>query len=109
MTDLVIPDGKLTRKLREYACRENRSVEEVLESLLEKYAEPDSEEAKPKPGSFAALAESALRANIGSGKRVDTSARSREITRAEFADHIRRKMDKPEPDADNSDSATDTP
>lgn len=91
MNDLIIPDGKLARKLREYARRENRSVEEVLVSLLEKYGESEAEE--PKPGSFAALAASALKANLASETEVDTSERTKEILKAEYADHIRRKLD----------------
>lgn len=93
MSDIVIPDGKLTRKLREYARRENRSVEEVLESLLEKYGEPEAEEKKPKPGSFAVLAASALKANLASETEVDTSDRTKEIMKAEYANHVRRKLD----------------
>lgn len=88
MTDIVIPDGKLTRKLREYARRENRSVEEVLESMLEKYGEPDAEEALP--GSLALLAQKAIEADIRSGKPVDTAARSREILHNEYADYLKK-------------------
>ena len=50
------------------------------------------DEGWPPPGSLAALAENARKANLGalSGKQVDTSARSREILNAEFADYITR-------------------
>lgn len=44
----------------------------------------------PPPGSLAALALNARQANLGGGKRTDTSARSREILQAEFPDYIRR-------------------
>lgn len=89
MSDIVIPDGKLTRKLREYARRENRSVEEVLESLLEKYGEPEAEEAPP--GSLALLAQKALEADIRSGKPVNTAANSREILHNEYADYLKKR------------------
>lgn len=50
----------------------------------------------PPPGSLAALAENARKANLGAlgSKKVDTSARSREILNAEFADYITRNWDK---------------
>ncbi len=50
------------------------------------------------PGSLAALAKSAIEANIGSGKPVDTSQHTKEIMRAEFADYIRRHNSKPGPE-----------
>ncbi len=42
------------------------------------------------PGSMAALALNARQANLSGGKFTDTSARSREILKAEFPDYIRR-------------------
>ncbi len=92
MTDLVIPDGKLTKRLRELAQRENRPVEAVLESMLEKYGEPNSNEAPP--GSLALLAQKALEADIRSDKPVDTAARSREILHNEYADYLKKAADK---------------
>ncbi len=53
------------------------------------------DEGWPPPGSLAALAENARRANLGSisSQKTDTSARSREILNAEFAEYIRRNCD----------------
>ena len=102
MTDLVIHDEDIALRLREIARRENRSIEDVLASLLETYANFESEvdKSEPKPGTFAALAASARRANIRSDKPVDTAARSRQILRDEFPDYIRRPVDDQQSDTD---------
>ena len=48
----------------------------------------------PPPGSLAALALNARKANFGKSKYTDTAARSREILNTEFADYIRRNWGK---------------
>ncbi|MDE2747959.1 MAG: hypothetical protein OXI34_03240 [Chloroflexota bacterium] len=56
-----------------------------------KVAPADDDDADwPPPGSLAALALNAHKANLGGGKFTDTAARSREILKAEFPDYIRR-------------------
>lgn len=97
MAELVIRDEQLAWRLLDIARRENRPVEAVLESLLERYDQSMPDETKPKPGTLAALAESARRANLRSEKPVDTAARSREILHNEYPDYIRRNMDKQQP------------
>jgi hypothetical protein len=92
MAELVIRDEQLAWKLYNIAHRENRSVEDVLETLLEERYPQDVGD-KPVPGSFAALAESARRANIRSPHPVDTSSNSREILQNEYADYLKQRME----------------
>lgn len=60
------------------------SIGELLRDLVE----PDAVE--QRYGTLADMARNALAANLGTGKFTDTSARSREILKAEFPDYIRR-------------------
>ena len=95
MADLVVHSENIARRLLDLARRENRSVEAVLETLLDTYSpeEPsETEGSEPQPGTFAALAKSAEEAGIRSDKPVDTASRSREILNAEFADYVRRNQ-----------------
>jgi len=94
MDELVIRDKRLASKIYDIARRENRSVEDVLESLLEeRYPQPESDD-KPAPGSFAALNWAAQKAGIGrNAAQTDTSERSREILETEYADYLKRRMD----------------
>lgn len=90
MADLIIHDEDVAFRLLEIARREERPVEAVLKSMLANYTQPESDEDEPKPGTFAALAASARRAGLASENPVDTSERTREIMKTEFADHISR-------------------
>lgn len=92
MADLLIRDERIAWRLLDIARRENRSVEAVLDTLLSQYDE-NGEGEKPTPGTFAALAEAARRANISSSEPVDTSERSREILNTEYADYLKRRLD----------------
>lgn len=58
---------------------------EYLSELLEK---------EYQPGSMGRLAQVAVKAGMASKKKVDTSARSREILNSEFADFIDRRIRK---------------
>jgi hypothetical protein len=78
MADLLIQDERIAWRLLDIARRENRSVEALLDTLLSQYDTSDEGE-KSSPGTFAALADAARRANIRSSEPVDTSERSREI------------------------------
>jgi hypothetical protein len=97
MAELVIRDERIAWQLLDIARRENRSVEAVLDDLLADYR-PETEQ--PKPGTFAALAEAARRANLRSEHPVDTSERSREILHSEYAEHLKRRMDEQPKDTD---------
>ena len=81
-TSLVLT-GKAAKTLQHIASQENRSVEDVLENLLALY--------QPQPGTLAELAQSARKADIHTGK-TDTSDRSREILRTEYADYLKRRQ-----------------
>ena len=75
--------GKTAEALQHIALQENRSVEDLLENLLALY--------QPQPGTLAELAQSARTADIHTGK-TDTSERSREILRTEYADYLKRRQ-----------------
>ena len=92
MADVIIRNERLAWKLFEIARRENRSVDDIIETLVEEHY-PNETDKKPVPGSFAALAESARRANIRSPYPVDTSSHSREILENEYADYLKKRME----------------
>ncbi|MCY3834242.1 MAG: hypothetical protein OXG85_14615 [Chloroflexi bacterium] len=75
-------NAELFRRTEEKAAAEARAISDLK----------PGDEGWPPPGSLAALAENARKADLGalSRKKVDTSARSREILNAEFPDYIRR-------------------
>jgi len=81
MSDLLI-EGEVADQLRDLAQREQRSVESVLKTLLERYAES---EPAPAP-TLAQLAQSLAEADFHSGHH-DTAMRSREIIETEYADY----------------------
>lgn len=92
MEKVVIRNERLARRLFDIAHRENRSVDDIIETLVDEHYPNDTAD-KPAPGSFAALAESARRANIRSPYPVDTSSRSREILENEYADYLKKRME----------------
>jgi len=95
MAQLLIQDEKIAWRLLDIARREKRSVESVLESLLEDYeSNGQVEEGEPQPGTFAALLKAAQEARIGvDSEPTDTSEKSREILNTEYADYLKRRMD----------------
>lgn len=60
----------------------------LVGELLRNWVEPET--AEPKYATLADMAQNAQAANLGKGKPVDTSSRSREILKAKFPDYIRR-------------------
>ncbi|MBZ0320295.1 MAG: hypothetical protein K8L91_28040 [Anaerolineae bacterium] len=109
MSSLVLSET-LIRRIEKVAQEKNLTPAELLERMLDAEAqhappavETSTEEAPP--GSLAALAQAAIRANIHSGHPVDTSSRVNEIMRTEFADYVRRNMDRDER-RDENDSAS---
>ena len=79
MSDLLI-EGEIADQLRDLAKREHRSVEAVLKTLLEQYAETET---KTSP-TLAQFAQALAEANFHSGQ-TDTATRSREILETEYA------------------------
>jgi hypothetical protein len=88
MADLVIRNDRIVTQLNKIAQRENRSVEDVLASLLATY-NLNSPVAR---GTLADLAKSTIQTNMRS-KPTDTSAKSREILNSEYADYLKRRHD----------------
>ena len=96
---LLIRDHIAAERNRRENAELFRKTEEKEKAEAEARAKCDlkpGDEGWPPPGSLAALAENARKANLGalSKKKVDTSARSKEILNAEFADYIKRNWDK---------------
>ena len=112
---LIEIPNEVAARLQDMAEEQGCSVGELLESLLVRRANDaardktdnaamknpndggqtavpvDADDVDwPPPGSMAALALNARKANLAGGKFTDTSARSREILKAEFPDYIRR-------------------
>jgi hypothetical protein len=96
MVTITIPD-KLARRLESIAQQENRSIDDVAASILEKHmpvapplAESDDDEEAP-PGSLAALIKAADEADIRSDY-TDTAERGREILNTEYPKYLARKF-----------------
>lgn len=87
MEKVVIRNERLARRLFDIAHRENRSVDAIIETLVDEHY-PNETTDKPAPGSFAAL-----RAHIRSPYPVDTSSRSREILENEYADYLKKRIE----------------
>ena len=80
MSDLLI-EGEIADQLRDLAQREQRSVEAVLKTLLERYVEPET------TPTLAQLAQTLAEADFHSGQ-TDTATRSREILETEYAAYL---------------------
>ena len=96
---LLIRDQIDSARIRRENAERFRRTEEkakAAEEARSKCKLKPGDEGWPPPGSLAALAENARKANLGalSSKKVDTAARSREILNAEFADYITRNWNK---------------
>ena len=95
---LIIRDHIAAKRNRRENAELFRQTEEKARAEAESRRKCDlkpGDEGWPPPGSLAALAENARKANLGAlgSKKVDTSVRSREILNAEFADYITRNWD----------------
>lgn len=102
MSDLIIHNG-LAEKLRLAASHHKLPVEEFLESLLDRLPlEPgvSSMQISAPPGTLAALAEAAKKANIRLAVK-DVSSRSREILENEWSEHLTRWMKEKSDDAND--------
>ena len=77
---------QLADKLNRLAEREHKTVDEVLERLLEDESTPLNLPDNPRPGSGAALLKSALESDILAG---DLAGKSREILENEFPKYLR--------------------
>lgn len=78
---------KLADKLQAIADRSDSTVESVLTQLLAQHESLASDQ----PGSFAALAQSALSVEIGGNATVDTATCSRDILSREYADYLKHR------------------
>ncbi len=87
MVAINIPD-KLVRQLTEIAHKENRSLDEVVSSILEEHVTQVVEDVRP--GSPEAFIKYALAADIHTGE-ADVADRSREILDREFPAHLRQQ------------------
>ena len=74
----------LNTRYAEHLRERGMSTSEVVEKLEKEYP----------PGSLGRLAQVAVKARMASEKKVDTSARSREILNSEFADFVDRRIRK---------------
>ena len=92
---MAIPDH-LMHALEAIAEREHRTPAEILAMLLQNYTSSTVEDTPP-PGSLAALAKSAIEANIRTGV-GDTARRSREILDAEIADDLKQRRSRSDVD-----------
>ncbi len=93
MTDITIT-GRIAERLRQLAERTNRSVEEILEDVLDAYQDSEGKsntDEGPPPGTFARMAWIAERNPIRVGA-TDISERSREILRDEYAEHLLKRL-----------------
>jgi hypothetical protein len=93
MANLIIDDA-LARQLRELAQRENRSVDEVMASLLAQYTPNQGNSLSKDP--LLTLADAARKFDLRSS-RSDISSRSREILNSEWPEHLKYRQD---PDAE---------
>jgi hypothetical protein len=82
MSDLTITEPLATR-LRELAAREQRSVEAILEAMIERYPSAVA----PKDDPLLKIAGVAEAANLEFSE-TDVTARSREILNTEYADYL---------------------
>lgn len=104
MANLVIQDAKLAERLQRLARKQNQSVEQMLNTLLDKSYPVDSteEDAEFQPGSsdwiVAHLDEWAF-----TTENPIPSEQISEILRNEFADYLLSRMNR------SDDTATDTP
>lgn len=92
MSSLVLSDS-LIRRIEKVAQERNLTPAELLERMLDAELEPSPDEYAGY-ATLADLAQNAREAGLRSEKPVDTSARVNEIMRTEFADYVRRKMEK---------------
>jgi hypothetical protein len=90
MADLIL-SGEIADKLRDLAQRKGRTVEDVVEDMLEHYPPAQEDEATPS-GSMAAFMKAALAADIHL-EEDDLASRSREILDTEFVEYLKQRLD----------------
>jgi hypothetical protein len=100
MADLII-HGHLAERLRQAARQSNQSVEKLLETLLTGVTPLPSRSAdiQSPPGTLAALAEAADKADLHLGDH-DVATRSREILDDEWGQHLTRWKNTKSDDSD---------
>jgi len=89
MADILRED--LLQKLNDLARQSGRSVDDLVEDMLNRYTMESQDGSAYPDGSLAALAQNALEADIHTGA-SDTAERSREILNTEFVDYLKGRM-----------------
>ena len=83
---------QVAERLTEIAEQENRSVDEVAETILGQFIlTPHKGDVQARPGSGAAFLQAALAANIHTGE-SDTASRSREILDNELSLYLKKRL-----------------
>jgi len=90
MDELVIQTEQLMSRLYEIARQENRSLEDILESLLADY-DPNPCNDDPSPRSFAANTESIPGVEIRLSHHVDIGGNAQEILEKGYQDYLKRR------------------
>jgi hypothetical protein len=98
MVGLLIHLNETTlKKLQEIAQQEQKPVEEIAARLIEKQTNTSDVDDiievdfDAPPGTLAALAASAVRANLASEEEVDTAEHADEILNNEFGEYLKRR------------------
>src|SRR5258706_14833645 len=89
MTDITIT-GKVAERLQQLAKHTHRTVEEILEDVLNAYTQRESKDptaVEPPHGSLARMAWVAMQNPI-EVEETDIAERSRDILRSEYAEHL---------------------
>lgn len=99
MSSLVLSDS-LIRRIEKVAQEKNLTPAELLERMLDAESASSHDEYEGY-ATLADLAQNARETGLRSEKPVDTSSRVNEIMRTEFADYVRRNMDRDEQGNEN--------
>lgn len=94
MVDLEL-DDEVLKRLEALAQREHRTPSDVLRQLLDRYDPPQSQ-GEPWPLMMARMAEDEAERVEWTDGAASISQRSREILDNEYADALRRRIDRPE-------------
>lgn len=89
MVTITFPD-ELAKRLQQVAERENRTVAEIIEAMLDRY-EAEISEPSPYTDPLLRIWEMAHEANLTFTEH-DVSTRSREILETEYADYLLKRM-----------------
>ena len=112
MSDLIISDPQIADRLRAIAERENRSIEQMLAVLLNRFesiGKPPMDDSMTVPDevpperTLSAFAKVVREMGVETGQ-TDIVDRSREILNTEYADHLHARMKLEDEDTSGSTS-----